>query len=71
MGAEDELACDRGALKFDEACVDLRTEDEDLSAWLYSLSADCASVSCAKIQGGGLAPKFHRDQPNKLTQARG
>ncbi|XP_054002119.1 heparan-alpha-glucosaminide N-acetyltransferase-like [Hylaeus anthracinus] len=39
----DELGCDLESLKFDEACLRLRIDDESPNAWLYLLSSDCAA----------------------------
>ncbi|KZC07018.1 hypothetical protein WN55_08902 [Dufourea novaeangliae] len=40
--------CDRDSLRYDEACLRLRNEDENLNLWLYWLSSDCAAVSCPR-----------------------
>lgn len=48
METTDEWFCDQEILGYDEACVNLRTDDENLNAWLYLLSADCALVSHAR-----------------------
>ncbi|XP_076240972.1 heparan-alpha-glucosaminide N-acetyltransferase [Calliopsis andreniformis] len=50
MDTSDDWPCDRGSLKFDEACIDLRNEDQNLNAWLYSLSSDCASCPYTRLE---------------------
>lgn len=43
MDTMDEWFCDEeSTLGYDEACINLRTNDKDSNAWLYLLSADCA-----------------------------
>lgn len=46
----DEWFCDRETLKYDEACINLRTDHEDSNVWLYLLSTDCALVSHTRIR---------------------
>ena len=47
----DEWFCDEeSTLGYDEACINLRTNDKDSNAWLYLLSADCALVSHARTR---------------------
>lgn len=48
METMDEWICDQDTLGYDEACINLRTEDSN--AWLYLLSADCALVSHARTR---------------------
>ncbi|XP_076619113.1 heparan-alpha-glucosaminide N-acetyltransferase isoform X1 [Colletes latitarsis] len=45
-----ELVCDRESLKFDEACLQLRTDDQTRNAWLYLLSSDCAACPYTRIR---------------------
>ncbi|XP_078050304.1 heparan-alpha-glucosaminide N-acetyltransferase [Augochlora pura] len=42
--------CDRDILRFDEACLRLRNEHEDLNAWIYWLSSDCAACPYTRIK---------------------
>lgn len=44
----DEWICDQDTLGYDEACINLRTEDSN--AWLYLLSADCALCPYTRIK---------------------
>ncbi|XP_076162011.1 heparan-alpha-glucosaminide N-acetyltransferase isoform X2 [Ptiloglossa arizonensis] len=46
----DGLVCDRENLKFDEACLHLRTDDANENLWLYSLSSDCAACPYTRIK---------------------
>ncbi|XP_017753592.1 PREDICTED: heparan-alpha-glucosaminide N-acetyltransferase-like [Eufriesea mexicana] len=50
METTDEWFCDQEILGYDEACVNLRTDDENLNAWLYLLSADCALCPYTRIK---------------------
>ncbi|XP_076277651.1 heparan-alpha-glucosaminide N-acetyltransferase [Lasioglossum baleicum] len=42
--------CDQDSLRFDEACLRLRNEHEELDAWLYWLSFDCAACPYTRIK---------------------
>ncbi|XP_034183088.2 heparan-alpha-glucosaminide N-acetyltransferase [Osmia lignaria lignaria] len=46
----DEWFCDRETLKYDEACINLRTDHEDSNVWLYLLSTDCALCPYTRIK---------------------
>ncbi|XP_076394063.1 heparan-alpha-glucosaminide N-acetyltransferase isoform X2 [Megachile rotundata] len=46
----DEWFCDRETLKYDEACVNLRTNHENSDVWLYLLSTDCALCPFARAK---------------------
>ncbi|XP_033358368.1 heparan-alpha-glucosaminide N-acetyltransferase-like [Bombus vosnesenskii] len=48
METMDEWICDQDTLGYDEACINLRTEDSN--AWLYLLSADCALCPYTRIK---------------------
>lgn len=41
----DEINCFYDQLKFDEACINVISDDSNFNTWLYSLSTDCLSVS--------------------------
>lgn len=45
----DEFNCSYDRLKFDEACVSVTSDNGNSDKWLYSLSADCLSVSTIMI----------------------
>ncbi|XP_031825637.1 heparan-alpha-glucosaminide N-acetyltransferase isoform X2 [Nomia melanderi] len=48
MDAAD--VCDQDSLRFDEACLLLRKDQQDLNAWLYWLSSDCAACPYTRIK---------------------
>jgi len=43
--AMNEFNCFYDRLKFDEACVNVISDNGNFNKWLYSLSTDCLSVS--------------------------
>ncbi|XP_076754106.1 heparan-alpha-glucosaminide N-acetyltransferase [Xylocopa sonorina] len=50
MEPTDEWFCDQETLRYDEACVNLHTDDQDSNAWLYLLSTDCALCPYTRIK---------------------
>ncbi|XP_011333866.1 heparan-alpha-glucosaminide N-acetyltransferase isoform X2 [Ooceraea biroi] len=45
----DELNCVYDHLKFDEACVNVMSDNSNFDTWLYSLSTDCLSCPYKRI----------------------
>ncbi|KAL6439951.1 hypothetical protein ACFW04_002959 [Cataglyphis niger] len=45
----DELSCYYKPLKFDEACVNVISDNNNYNMWLYSLSTDCLSCPYKRI----------------------
>ncbi|KAL0116312.1 hypothetical protein PUN28_011257 [Cardiocondyla obscurior] len=49
MSAKNVFNCSYDDLKFDEACVNIISDEENFNKWLYSLSTDCSSCPYKRI----------------------